>query len=57
MPFILKNFIWLLPLTHTSLGLRSNGEDFYSMLIHPGMLLLYFIIASAAGVRLCKKAE
>ncbi|MDD2234028.1 MAG: ABC transporter permease [Desulfitobacteriaceae bacterium] len=57
MPFILKNIIWLLPLTHTSLGLRSSGEDFYSMLIHPGILLLYFIVASAAGVRLCKKAE
>jgi ABC-2 type transporter. len=57
MPFILKNFIWLLPLTHTSLGLRSNGEDFSSMLIHPGILLLYFLVAAVTGVRFCIKAE
>jgi ABC-2 type transport system permease protein len=57
MPLILKNFIWLLPLTHTSLGLRNSGEDFSSMLIHPLMLLLYLVLASVIGIRYCKKAE
>ena len=57
MPFIFKSFILLLPLTHTSLGLRSSGEDFLSMMIHPLILLFYFVLASGIGIRLCKRAE
>lgn len=57
MPFIIKSFILLLPLTHTSLGLRSSGEDLVSMMIHPLVLLLYFVLASGIGIRLCKRAE
>lgn len=57
MPFGLKEFIWLLPLTHTSLGLRSSGEDALNMLLHPVILLLYLVILLAVGVRVCKKAE
>jgi len=57
MPFGLKEFICLLPLTHTSLGLRSSGEDALNKLLHPVILLLYLIILLAVGVRVCKKAE
>lgn len=57
MPFGLKEFIWFLPLTHTSLGLRSRGEDALNMLLHPVILLLYLVILLAVGVRVCKKAE
>ena len=57
MPVVLKEFIWLLPLTHTSLGLRSNGEDALNMLLHPLILLLYFVVLLVLGVKVCKKAE
>lgn len=57
MPFILKSVIWLLPLTQTSLGLRSSGENIRNMIIHPLMLVLYFIIIFMIGVKYCKKAE
>lgn len=57
MPGVIKEFIWLLPLTHTSLGLRSYGEDFKSMLVHPIVLIIYFIVVSCVGIKCCKKAE
>ncbi|MCR4435122.1 MAG: ABC transporter permease [Clostridiales bacterium] len=57
MPFGLKQLIWVLPLTHTSLGLRSRGEDPLSMASHLGILMLYFIVFLFLGARLCKKAE
>jgi ABC-2 type transport system permease protein len=57
MPFGLKQFIWLLPLTHTSLGLRSSGGDALNMLSHPLILLLYFIVLLVLGIKVCKKAE
>lgn len=57
MPFILREFIWILPLTHTSMGLRSRGEDVLNMLVHPLILLAYFLVMLFIGVRFCKKAE
>lgn len=57
MSFVLKNLIWLLPLTQTSLGLRSRGENIWAMTIHPLILVLYFLTISMIGVRYCKKAE
>ena len=57
MPYIIKPFIWLLPLTHTSMGLRNSGEDFFNMLIHPMILLIYFLVILSIGVKFCKKAD
>ena len=57
MPYGIKEFIWLLPLTHTSLALRSPDQDIFNMLLHPAILLLYLIIFFAIGVKVCKKAE
>ncbi|MFZ7120851.1 MAG: ABC transporter permease [Eubacteriaceae bacterium] len=57
MPFILDKLIWILPLTHTSLGLRSNGEELINMLQHPLILLIYFVVLFIAGIRYCKTAE
>lgn len=57
MPPGLREFIWLLPLTHTSLGLRSVWEDAVDMLLHPLILIFYFIILLLIGIRVCKSAE
>lgn len=57
MPAVVKEIIGLLPLTHTSLALRAAGEDLTGRLVHFGVLLLYFTVLMAVGVRLCKKAE
>ena len=57
MPVVLKEFIWMLPLTQTSLALRNQGEDMQSMLIHPAILIVYLIVFFIIGVTICKKAE
>ncbi|CAA7603223.1 ABC transporter integral membrane type-2 domain protein [Acididesulfobacillus acetoxydans] len=57
MPFLLKNLIWLLPLTQTSLGLRSRGENIWNRTMHPLILVLYFGLVLVLGVHYCKKAE
>ncbi|PKM48040.1 MAG: multidrug ABC transporter permease [Firmicutes bacterium HGW-Firmicutes-8] len=57
MPVVLKEFIWILPLTQTSLALRNKGEDMQSMLLHPAILIVYLIIFLIIGVTICKKAE
>ncbi len=57
MPVGIKEFIWILPLTHTSLGLRSSGESALNMLIHPLILMLYFAVLLTVGMIVCKKAE
>lgn len=57
MPKLIKNIIWMLPLTHTSLGLRSSGEDLINMIIHPIILIIYFIVIFFIGIKGCKKAE
>lgn len=57
MPMGIKEFIWALPLTHTSLALRSSGEDPFTRFLHPVILLIYFVIFLAIGMKVCKKAE
>lgn len=57
MPAGIKEFIWLLPLTHTTLALRNPGGDLPGMLIHPAVLVLYLVIFVAVGVAVCKKTE
>ncbi|WP_418791893.1 ABC transporter permease [Phosphitispora sp. TUW77] len=57
MPVVLKQFIWILPLTQTSLALRNRGEDIVSMLLPPAILTVYLIIFLIIGVRICKKTE
>ncbi|WP_326909687.1 ABC transporter permease [Sedimentibacter sp. MB31-C6] len=57
MPGVMKGVIWILPLTHTSLGLRSNGEEITNLIIHPLILVCYFLIVFVIGIRGCKKAE
>lgn len=57
MPMGIKEFIWVLPLTHTSLALRSSGEALFTKLLHPLILVIYFVIFLLVGMRVCKKAE
>ncbi len=57
MPGILKDIIWCLPLSHTSLGLRNTGESLADMIIHPMILIIYFAIIFVIGIKGCKKAE
>lgn len=57
MPFLIRGLIWLLPLTQTSLGLRSSGQDLLIMAVHPLVLSAYFVVIFLIGVRYCKKAE
>ena len=57
MPQVIKIIIWMLPLTHTSLGLRNSGKDLMDMIIHPIVLSIYFILIFCIGVMKCKKAE
>jgi ABC-type multidrug transport system permease subunit len=56
MPGIVKNFIFLLPLTHTSLGLRKSsfGEG---IILHMAVLLVYFSVTFVIAVYYCKKTE
>lgn len=57
MPESLKVLILLLPLTHTTLGLRSNSEDLATLAVHPLILFSNFLVFFLIGVRYCKKAE
>ncbi|AHF08957.1 MULTISPECIES: ABC transporter permease [Dehalobacter] len=57
MPLVLKYFIQVLPLTHTSIGLRSTGEGIAAMALHFGVLAGYFIVLFIVGACYCKKVE
>jgi len=57
MPAVIKELIWALPLTHTSLALRSPKEDLWARLVHPAVLLAYFVIFLVVGMKVCRKAE
>lgn len=57
MPKVIKSIIWMLPLTHTSLALRSSGESLIERGIHPIILIIYFIVIFFIGMARCKKAE
>ncbi|KNZ41134.1 ABC transporter permease [Acetobacterium bakii] len=57
MPELLRGFIYLLPLTHTNLALRSAGETAVQMMLHAGVLLAYFIVLFVLEARVCKNVE
>lgn len=57
MPAIIKNFILILPLTHTSIALRSVSEDLTTKIVHATVLIAYFVILFIMSVKFCKKAE
>lgn len=57
MPAGIKHFINILPLTHTSIALRSVGEDMQNMLLHAVVLLSYFVVLFIAGAKYCKNVE
>lgn len=57
MPVGIKYFINILPLTHTSQGLRATGEFLEMMVLHFGILAVYFAVLLIMGIRLCKNIE
>ncbi|MEG2288686.1 MAG: ABC transporter permease [Clostridium sp.] len=57
MPGVLKGFIGCLPLTHATLGLRNSGENLMNMIIHPMILVVYFLLIFWLCVMGCKRAE
>lgn len=57
MPIGLKQLIWLLPLSQTSIAIRGDSELFVNAWLHPLILVAYFFIFLAIGIKLCKKAE
>lgn len=57
MPIVLKQLIWLLPLSQTSIALRQSGTLFINQWLHPLILAVYFVVLTIIGIRLCKKAE
>lgn len=57
MPWLIKAFIGLLPLTHTSQGLRNSGGHLGMLGLNVVVLALYFVVLFVVGVRTCTKAE
>ena len=57
MPWLIKDFIGLLPLTHTSQGLRNSGGDLGMLGLNMMVLAVYFGVLFVVGVRTCTKAE
>lgn len=56
MPPGIREFIWTLPLTQTSMGLRATSAG-GAQLISPMILLAYLAVFTFIGIRLCKNAE
>lgn len=57
MPELLRWIIYLLPLTHTNIALRTSGESPVSMALHVGVLVGYLITFFVLGAMHCKKVE
>lgn len=57
MPVGIKEIIWVLPLTHTSLALRSSAGDLSARFLHPAVLLFYFAVFLIIGMKVCKRVE
>ncbi len=57
MPEVLKWVIYLLPLTHTNLALRTTGEAPQQMALHAGILVAYLVVLFVLGARHCKTVE
>lgn len=57
MPEVLRFIIYLLPLTHTNIAMRSSGETSAQMALHAGVLVAYLITLFVLGAIHCKKVE
>ncbi|AWW28045.1 ABC transporter permease [Acetobacterium carbinolicum] len=57
MPEVLKWIIYLLPLTHTNIALRTTGESSQQMALHAGILVAYLVVLFVLGARHCKTVE
>ncbi|WP_243136699.1 ABC transporter permease [Acetobacterium paludosum] len=57
MPEVLGWIIYVLPLTHTNIALRSSGESAGQMALHVGVLAVYFIVLFILGAHHCKNVE
>ena len=57
MPMVLKEIIYILPLTQSTVGLRASTQLTATWWISPAVLLVYLGIFMFASIRLCQKAE
>jgi len=57
MPDIVKQIIFVLPLTQTTVALRGAGNLFVNAWLHPLILGFFLIVLFVFGVRRCMKAE
>ena len=57
MPAVIKQIVWILPLTQTSIALRRTSGMYLNAWIHPLILAVYFAILLTIGIMLCKKTE
>ncbi|WP_373898669.1 ABC transporter permease [Haloimpatiens sp. FM7315] len=57
LPYMLSKIVKILPLSQTSIALRSKGETFEEMFIHILILMIYFILFYVIGIKKCTKAE
>lgn len=57
MPAVIKQIIWILPLSQTSIAMRRDSDLFINPWLHPLILVIYFIVLLSIGIKLCKKAE
>lgn len=57
MPDVLRWIIYLLPLTHSNIALRTTGEAPAQMALHAGVLVFYFVMLFMLGAHHCKKVE
>ncbi|MDI3480370.1 MAG: type transport system permease protein [Tepidanaerobacteraceae bacterium] len=56
MPYLLKQIILFLPLTHTTQGLRNINYG-YSIVMHILVLIIYLLIFAAIGIKVYRKTE
>lgn len=57
MPIILGTFVKILPLTHTTIGLRNAINGTESTVINTLVLLIYFMVFTIGSAYLCKRVE
>ncbi len=57
MPVVIRQIIWLLPLSQTNIAVRQDSDLFINPWLHPLILAVYFVVLLTIGIKLCKKAE
>ncbi|MBF7095654.1 ABC transporter permease [Alkalibacter mobilis] len=57
MPFILNELIRILPLTQSTIGMRTGTPLSQNAWISPSILITYFLLFLFLSIRLCKRAE